>query len=163
MRLSIKTDIWRKPLDEHFKDHKAITLGRWDDDGEVNLREFTEEEMQRFEDLVADVQPGLRRHISSWRKALASPKTSSTTSLEAMRSVLIDMMVDNLIEGWIFTNDEYEQPYQISGVWYNPSSRDNPASVAITGISHGKSLYRSFGWDDAKGKPSLIVTGKPDT
>lgn len=144
---------FKAPLTKAFgEDHSGVLTSRYDEDVTLNLRRFTPAELDTLEKLIAEIQPGLKRHISSWKKAAADGDSSCTT-LEAMRAAITDHLVNNLILGWVFTNDDgHNQPYLITGVWYRHGERDSPAYVSITGTSRGHSLHRSFTWDEAKGK-----------
>lgn len=133
---------------------------------ELNLRFMEKKELDAFEKMLAENPEGvgIRRQISSWRKAAADPSNTRPGSLNVAEAAFIDYFVNDAIEGWLFPMTPEPRPALISAVTYHPAERDSPASLVIRLTrrtdegSESVSIY--FDGDDVKGQTLLDMLTK---
>jgi len=128
---------------------------------EFDLRQLSDGEFKLFEDTIANTKEsvGIRRQISSWRKVLKDPNNAKPKDLKVLEAALIDFMVNDAIEGWLFKLGPVPYPAVLTSVKYAPSQKDSPAHVFVEMRAKNDSRFLNYSMviygDDIKGK-SLV-------
>ena len=160
MILNIKHELVGQLRDEGFPIPEPSR--NWEREGssvQVDLREWDLDVAERFCDFLKQVEgsEGLRRRISSWRKASADPENSKVMDLGVLEAALQSWLMHDAIEGWLFPIQDEPAPALIVSIKYREAEDDYPAEVTMTlrrqtdagGYQHE---YVAFRGDDIKGQ-----------